>query len=440
MIKSILPKTLYNLLKKLYHSSFGKWVRLKFFLIYLFYLNIIHKIQIKKIRKKSKIKVLFIVINKIYTFKFYILYNFLKKDARYEPLILLCPCTDLLTGGIDNNQSYDDDYKMFISSNFNVMLAYNANSKKYLNVEIDLKPDIIFYTYPWPHTHKNYKIERLKNYLSCYVQYSFHVSYLNKAQYNAQFHNLLWKAFYETKTHLKFAQETADNNGKNVVVTGYPGIDIFLDDSYIPQNNWKIENNQVKRIIWSPHHTIYGFDEHDLKYSDFMEYHQFFKNFITNNNDFQMAFKPHPLLKRKLIMHPEWGLNKTNEYYSFWENQPNTLLCESDYHDLFLTSDALIHSCGSFLTEYLFVNKPVAFNLINSEILNRFNDFGKNVLKTYILTKSEKDILDFLNDIKNNLDINKNKRQIIINQYLQETNYTSASQNIYNYLNHVFKN
>ena len=53
----------------------------------------------------------------------------------------------------------------------------------------------------------------------------------------------------------------------------------------------------------------------------------------------QFAFKPHPVLKFRLIN--IWGEQKTEEYYKLWETMPNTQLETGDYIDLFLTSDAL---------------------------------------------------------------------------------------------------
>ena len=51
----------------------------------------------------------------------------------------------------------------------------------------------------------------------------------------------------------------------------------------------------------------------------------------------QIAFKPHPLLKEKLIK--LWGAQATDDYYRKWDNLPNGQLETGDYVDLFKTSD-----------------------------------------------------------------------------------------------------
>jgi hypothetical protein len=54
---------------------------------------------------------------------------------------------------------------------------------------------------------------------------------------------------------------------------------------------------------------------------------------------------------------PNWGSEKTTAYYDKWDNLDNGQFKSGDYVDL-LTSDALIHDCGSFMAEYLVVGKP----------------------------------------------------------------------------------
>lgn len=75
----------------------------------------------------------------------------------------------------------------------------------------------------------------------------------------------------------------------------------------------------------------------------------------------QIVFKPHPMLYRTLCEHSEWGKERTDAYYSMWNNMSNTQLEEGDYTELFMQSDAMIHDCGSFILEYLAVDKPCMF-------------------------------------------------------------------------------
>ena len=90
----------------------------------------------------------------------------------------------------------------------------------------------------------------------------------------------------------------------------------------------------------------------------------------------QIAFKPHPILKQKLYLHPEWGQKKTDKYYQTWQNSENTQLESEDYIDLFLTSDAMINSSVSFTAEYLFTGNPGLFTLKDDIIQSKFSRLG----------------------------------------------------------------
>src|SRR5690606_23808246 len=121
---------------------------------------------------------------------------------------------------------------------------------------------------------------------------------------------------------------------------------------------WKNKSTKLKRIIWAPHHRI---DEKGSKYSfsNFLKFHQSFLELAQENSDkIQIAFKPHPLLKQKLYVHKDWGVEKTRQYYNSWAQLPNGQLALDDYIDLFLTSDAMILDSISFIAEYAFTRKP----------------------------------------------------------------------------------
>ena len=113
----------------------------------------------------------------------------------------------------------------------------------------------------------------------------------------------------------------------------------------------------------------------------------------------QFAFKPHPRLKPKLMMHPDWGVERTEAYYKLWREMPNTVFVEGDYVDLFRSSDAMIHDCSSFMGEYLFMNKPVAFLGNRGAVTKGLNDFAKACLEQHYQLDAREDIERFLDEV-----------------------------------------
>ena len=144
-----------------------------------------------------------------------------------------------------------------------------------------------------------------------------------------------------------------------------------------------------------------------------------------------MAFKPHPLLKSQLYEHSLWGKEKTDWYYSEWKNLPNTQLETGEYVDLFMTSDAMIHDCGSFTVEYHHTLNPVMYLINGKEHTGMMNSFAK---EAYDLHYKGTDVQDIRNFIKKIVlegdDYLLEKRKSFFDSYLVSPNQQSAADNI----------
>lgn len=397
-----------------------------------------HKKVLAEVRKKEKIKVAFFLIHSS-IWKYDGVYRLMEKDDRFDPVVVVCPFISF--GRETMIKEMNKAIEFCIRKEYKTICTYNEAGNIWLDVKKEVKPDLVFFTNPHKLTYSNYYINYWQDTLTFYVQYAFHVSHLQEEQYNQLFHNLLWKAFYETPIHLKMARDVSRNKGKNVIITGYPGTDIYLDKNYTPKKVWKKTEGKKKRIIWAPHHTILENDV-NLGYSCFLKYSNDFLKLVEKYSDVvQFAFKPHPILKPKLYNHPDWGKDKTDDYFLTWSNLSNTQLEENEYSDLFVSSDALILDSGSFMTEYLYTNKPSLFTVRNNDIVTKFNEFGKSIFKQLYHAYNITDIENFIDEvvIKEN-DERQNVRQEFILNNLIPPNNCSASANIYNYLiNEIFQ-
>jgi len=381
---------------------------------------------------KKKIKVAFFVIHKT-VWKCDDLYKMLESSERFEPFIVICP---YVTYGRDIMlKEMDDAIEFFKLKKFAVIQTYNSESNVWLDVKKEIDPDIVFFTNPHKLTRPEYYITNYMDKLTCYVPYGFMIANIQDSQYNQLFHNLIWKSFYETTIHKGMAQRYARNRGRNVVVTGYPACDVFIDREYKPRDVWKSTNKRLKRIIWAPHHTIEK-DDKQLGYSTFLQYHQFFLDLAEKYKDkIQLAFKPHPILKNKLYLHPDWGNEKTDVYYSHWNTLLNGQLEVGVYEDLFLTSDALILDSISFIAEYLYTSKPSLFVFSDSNPQHEFNEFGRLAINQLYLAYMDKDILNFIEKIVlSEKDSMRDQRTTFLNEYLRPVNNISATRHIYNFI------
>jgi hypothetical protein len=382
------------------------------------------------VKRKKRIRVAFFLIHSS-IWKYDEIYRLMHKNEKFDPVIVICPYASY--GETTMFYEMDKAYNLFVQKGYNVVKTYSTSTGLWLNVKKEIMPDVIFFTNPHDISRREYHITNYLTTLTCYAPYAFVVIHLLSMHYSQLFHSLLWKAFYETPSHFEYARKLSINKGRNVYVSGYPGIDKFVNNNYSPSSPWKKTNKEVKKIIWAPHHTIEG-EGGNLDYSNFMKYSSFMKNVAEKYCDrIQICFKPHPMLKPKLSKTTIWGPEKTDKYYSSWNELPNGLLNESDYIDLFLTSDALIHDSASFMVEYMYTGKPIAFTTHDAQIRCRFNDFGKIVFDFHYHLDSESAIISFIEEtVLNEKDTMLTKRALFVKENLMPPNNRTASENIYN--------
>lgn len=374
--------------------------------------------KVKLLRKKDIIKVLF-VVSEASKWKTEYLYLAMQNHKRFAPIIGITLKTD-------NKPS--ESAKSLLH-----LISY-LDSKKYDYVELIredyiktyIKPDIIIYSEPYSST-----ILRGFNYLhnlsSLFISitYGFH-SVLLPFNHFGGIKDFAWFDCYENSSTAEDAKKYIKRKRKNIVVTGLPMSEIFL--KYKPASTpWKNYDHR-KRIIWAPHHSI-GFDYETITYGNFLKIAESMRELAEKFKDkVYWAFKPHPLLKYKLEL--IWGSDKTNEYYSYWQNSDHSQLEEGEYVDLFMQSDAMIHDCDTFTIEYLYANKPVMYLYSSQHHNDCLNSFAIESLKMHYSGYDIADIYAFVDNIVNNIDILEDNRTEFYNTKLNVLNGKEASNNI----------
>ena len=246
--------------------------------------------------------------------------------------------------------------------------------------------DILIYLLPYWYQFANFTPPDIPlTTLLCYIAYGFCNTEDYAKFFNLNFHNTLWKNFQFTKEAGVVAAEHCAIASHGMVYTGYPKLDQLLDKNLRNKAKWKIAAGQdpakVKKIIWAPHHTLTG----DYGHSTFADNYEFMLLFAYSHPEYSFFFKPHPRLEVTAV---EAGLfADTNAYYlylSAWENLPNASFGSTEYLPYFQSSDALITDCDSFITEYLYVDKPCLFLRKDTA---KFNRWGELCLENYYQVK-----------------------------------------------------
>lgn len=360
------------------------------------------------------------------------LFSAMLKDPHYHPYVVIYPYSFYKGFSSEEVMQMLSRTEQFISAKgYEYKIPYDASRNRWLDPKNMYHPDIVFFTTPYkdfPHT---YYVYHYRNCLTCYVPYSFTTMNLVQANYNLIFHNLVGIHFLETEIHRQTAERVARNGGKNLVVSGYPGTEIFLRKDYQPKDVWKHQTHPKKKVIWAPHHSIDG----GMLSSSFLIFCDIMLEIAQKYQDqIQIVFKPHQLLKFKLQQ--LWGTERTKQYYDKWNGFENTQLEETSYIDYFFSSDAMIHDSGSFTTEYIFLNKPVMFlGVPDMDMESEFCPFGIESYRKHYHGSSKEDIERFIVDVViTENDTMFDAREQMINRYLLPPDGKFASEKIIDFI------
>ena len=408
-----------NYFKRLFPHSVRRFVKS---LINNLSYQIVKRKQYKALvglKDKKRIRCVFMAID-VSVWKYDEVVRLMMKNFRFEPIIFVCPMVNY--GKEVMKEKMDQCMTYYESKGYKVVCSYNKEQQRYVDLVNELQPDILFYTNPYKGLiDDRYYIKNFTNILTVYVSYYISCSKDIDFCTNVPLYNIVWRKYVEFDFNLEICRKYANNGGRNVVVTGYPGIEPLIK-RHANKSSLNVDNR--KRIIWAPHHTL---DASIYGHSCFFMYADFMLEMARKyENDIILIFKPHPLLKGKL--YKVWGLERTEQYFNAWSSKSNTLINESDYIELFLKSDAMIHDSGSFVVEYLYVDKPVMRTVNDVPLDEQFNDFALSCLNQYYFAYNENDIEQFIQNVINGVDPLKEQRTKFVNDVLMPKG--SPSQNI----------
>lgn len=382
----------------------------------------------KKVRELCKsnrpINVLFFALDSN-TWKYDSVFQAMQNDPAFSPTVLAVPQVNKGREFMLSQLRHGMEY--YQSKGYKAVCSYDEETDSYVDA-FSLQPDIIFFSNPYDGLVDD--IYNIKHYykkcLTCYVNYTF-CSVPYQWQCASEFHQRVWRYYVECEDNLK--QVKSYYPGNNCVVTGYPTSDLFAS-TVETGKDWKLKDGKLKKVIWAPHHTIQG-QTGLIQFSTFLLYCEFMLKLAEDYQDtVQFAFKPHPLLLPALYSHPDWGKEKTDAYYEKWSNGKNTMFVNGDYIDLFKSSDAMIHDCGSFIIEYLHVNKPVMF-LGTFDRVSQSNEVGKKAYSCHYVGNTKEEIKDFIdNVVMKGKDGMGEKRMRFYREQLMPINGLSVAENI----------
>ncbi|MBR0061884.1 MAG: CDP-glycerol glycerophosphotransferase family protein, partial [Selenomonadaceae bacterium] len=329
----------------------------------------VFEISAEKIRRKDKIKVGFVLYDSS-TWCGNDLYNFFARDERFEPTVFLSMRTD----GYEKNKVIQKEFlrqtEQFKSAGLNVV-AVDENSTI-------LEQDLIFYLIPYDQRlQQAFKLLNINaKTLTAFIPYSIEVG----KRYDATFTSIVrvaWKQFFPSQLTLEMYNRKSPAGTPQRVYSGYPKLDVFFKHDSDFHFDWKMTRPDAKKIIWAPHHSVNGWS---IGTATFQWNHQFMYEFAKAHPEISWIVKPHsnlPVNALRAKVFPT--IAAYEEYFQKWDALPNAKVVTGAYYqEIFATSDGIIHDCGSFTTEYQYLNKPMIYLVHDMQI---FNELGSTILE-----------------------------------------------------------
>lgn len=367
------------------------------------------------IKRKKKIKVLF-VLSDLQTWKSEQLYVQMLKNNRLIPILGITASTETL-----------GDEKKLVSYCERKGYSY-IWIKPNQRLSKQIKSDIVLFPKPYSSTiHIKHYIPYNIFTLYIYVNYGAFAMVVDWWG-NERYIQHCWKVFFDNAYSMRQYSKLMNNRGKNLVSTGLPYMEVYLQPKEKFNNPWKNKDSR-KRIIYAPHHTIGTLFAKGIHYSTFLEYGEYVLELAKRYSDkCYFAFKPHPLLYKKLQRY--WKKDRVDAYYHAWEELENAQLEDGDYIGLFKHSDAMIHDCCSFMIEYHYSHKPALYLMNDENMDDNLTFLGKQARKMHYKAFDKTDIDRFIDNVIVDIDPLKNERDAFYEQYLVPPEGSSACDNI----------
>lgn len=382
--------------------------------------------RVRKIKIKGKVNVVFLAMNPD-MWKYDGVYRRMAGDKRFNPVIVTA-MRNIADVGL-RIQEQEAMVSCFKARGFNVVRGYNVESGKWIKLK-KLRPDIIFHSQPYDqvidHTLAFYNHLYA---LHCYSPYSFQLSDV-EWNWNNTLQQYCWKIFYVSNAHLEQCKRISRIGIVNASAVGYSMEEDYAEsikDMTAANSTWRKDGR--KRVIWAPHHSISA--NESFRVSSFLEIAELMVKLRSlYSKQIIWAFKPHPVLKSKL--YNIWGRERTDAYYDGWAEADNSFDAQGDYKSLFAGSDAMIHCSGSFIVEYLYTGKPVAYVYSKTRNSPCLGPIGEAALNSHYPIHNEKDIRTFLDTVVlEGKDTMCDIRRKVADKYLKSPNGKMFSENVY---------
>ena len=380
------------------------------------------KVLVRIRHSRKVIRVIFIVSD-IAKWKCQTLFDKMKASDCFEPLIVLSPYFGESSARYSESEIEDllkVQEKFFDDENDAHVRSVSGYPPRYNDLSV-YKPDIVFFQEPWTMNGKQTPWHVSNFAIACYVPY--YIPHFQRTNIECQMpmHRFLHSFFVlneETAQRYEYSMHRLGHAAR-FVPSGHPALDGIMFSPKPNIDGW---------VIYAPHWSI-DHPEPNSRISTFKWSGRAILEYAKAHREFRWLFKPHPVLKRRLIDLGYMTKEEVDAYYSEWELIGKSCYTGA-YQKYFNESYAMITDCGSFITEYPKTGRPL-IHLRNAEY--KEEPCCKLIYETFYHAYTKEEMLRLFHLLlEQKQDPIQGKRL----NALQESGISvgNASENIYQYL------
>ena len=324
-------------------------------------------------------------------------YSVLKNHSGTEVFLLAVPKWDFETQQTVND--YSGNY--FIKNYPDAIRAINPDGTV---IDTDsLNADYIFYQRPYDH----YLPEALRSSSlvgktkCCYIPYGFAgADVFNEGNSNPEFFRNIYVSFLESAYMQKILESKFRLNSllklRHFENIGYPSLEPYV----------KMKQNFSRTILWTPR---WSYDE-KIGGSHFIEYKDAFLALKNKHNDWNLIFRPHPLMFDEFVSKKLMSQAEVDDYLDKLNRAGIVYDYDTSLEKALESADILFTDYSSVIVNYFLTGKPILY----CEGIIELNGLYSKMSEGMYIVKSENEIEQYISDLFDGNDPLREKRAEII--------------------------
>ena len=374
----------------------------------------------KRHKKKTPIRVVFLVqVSEIWN-KQSDVYDAMKENPLFDPILFLIPQFDMVHNRVETE--YGNNY--FLQNYNDIIKAYDKG--KWFDLT-SLKPDYVFYQRPYDsYLPKQYRSYVVANYAKCcYIPYGYAgADVFNEGNSNKLFFRNIYITFLESGYMASILKKKFKRSVRNRVQyfknIGYPSLSRYFSIEPV---------DKFSRILWTPR---WSYDP-ILGGSNYLKYKDTILKIKEDYHDYDITFRPHPLLFGELKTKSLMTENEIDDYLNQLKQSDIRYDTDSPLFDTLKETDVLITDYSSIMIEFFLTGRPIIYCDGGIELNKEYAHLAKGMY----IAHNENEIMSYLKDLNSGNDYLREKRNAMIEKYKEK--HLNAKDNIVKFIQNDYK-